>query len=91
MNDKKIINPTKSPSVQKDELKSVKTRPMNFSEAIREILKGRNVTKLEWKNRKYIAFLYKEDATLVLQDPDGQMHSWILSEGDMISKDYVMV
>jgi len=87
MNGRRITNPTKSPTVQKGE-----TRPegtMDFGKAMRMIVKGKKIRKLEW-GKKWFAFLYKEDASVALSDQDGEIHSWIITEGDIIGKDYVI-
>ena len=86
--DNKKGNPSKSPVfLPKPEPKSDKK--MDFCEAMQVIVKGKKVTKAEWKDEKWFAFLYKEDATVALSDPDGQIHSWIISEGDILGKDYI--
>jgi len=85
--DIKKINPSKSP----DFLPKPKPKPnkkMDFGEAMQAIVKGKKVTKEEWKDKKWFAFLNKEDASVALTDPDGQIHSWIISEGDIVGKDY---
>ena len=89
MNDKKMINSTKSPTVQKGESKPEGV--MDFGKAMQMIVKGKKVKKLEWSKKNWFAFLYKEDGTVALSDSDGEVHSWIISEGDIIGKDYVVI
>jgi len=86
----KITNPTKSPTFLPKAEPKAKGK-MNFGEAMQLIAKGKKVTKEEWKNKNWFAFLYKEDSTIALSDPDGEVHSWIISEGDIIGTDYVEV
>lgn len=86
-NNKRLTNPTKSPTVQKGEFRSEKT--MDFGEAMQMIIRGKKIKKLEW-DKNWFAFLYKKDATVVLSDQDGEIHSWIITEGDIIGKDYVV-
>lgn len=88
VDNKKLINPTKSPTVQKGESRSEKT--MDFGEAMQMIVKGKKIKKLEW-DKNWFAFLYKKDATVALSDQDGEIHSWIITEGDIIGKDYIVV
>ena len=86
---RKIANPSKSPIfVAKPEPKSDKK--MNFGEAMQMIVKGSKITKVDWKNKNWIAYLHK-DLTVTLKDPNGADHSWIISEGDIVGKDYIEV
>lgn len=88
--DKKIITSSKSPVfLPKPEPKSKKE--MNFGEAMQAIVKGKNITKKEWKDKKWYAYLYKKEMIVVLSDPYGALHSWTISEGDITGTDYIEV
>ena len=65
------------------------TKPseMNFTSAIKELLSGKKIHKLEWKDKAYYAVL--ENAILKLHKPDGKLHDFILSEGDLVGEDYI--
>lgn len=73
-----------SPTPPKD-----KSLQLNFSQAISELLAGKMVTKLEWNDKDYYGTL--ADNRLRLHKPDGQLYDWILSEGDLSGKDYIVV
>ena len=69
-----------------------KTKPkieLEFTEAIKELLTGKSITKLEWGSKKYHALL--KDKHLMLHKPDGKYYNWILSEGDLRGDDYVVL
>jgi hypothetical protein len=65
------------------------TGHLNFSEAMAEILAGKNVTKLEWDDKDYYGTL--ADNRLRLHKPDGQLYDWILSEADLRGEDFVVL
>lgn len=63
---------------------------MNFYEALKQVVEGKKVTKLEWSNNGIYGFLSNE--TLMLhggQVGDNQDHLWILREADIIGTDWV--
>ncbi len=66
-----------------------KATQLNFSEAVVEILAGKNVTKLEWDDTDYYGVLV--DNRLRLHKPDGQLYDWILSEGDLRGTDFIIL
>ena len=66
-----------------------KTKQLNFSEAMTEILAGKSVTKLEWDDKDYYGIL--ADNRLRLHKPDGQLYDWILSEADLKGEDFVVL
>jgi len=62
---------------------------MNFSSAIREIIEGRKVTKLEWNNQAIYIFL--SEGLLKIKKADGVVASLLVSEADMIGTDWVSI
>ena len=62
---------------------------MDFYDALREVMDGKWVTKLEWKNEKFYGVL--DGSFLKLHKPDGKLYSWILNDGDINGTDYVLV
>lgn len=69
--------------------KEAKKDEMDFPTMLKEILLYKRITKLEWGN-KDIYYIELKDGTLVLHKEDGY-HSWIISEADLIGKDWVIV
>ena len=77
----------KSPVVKKEI--SIGSMQMNFHNAIDEIMAGRKVTKLELKSSSYYGVL--DDGILRIHKPDGKLYDWILSDGDIAGKDYIVI
>jgi hypothetical protein len=74
----------KSPKVKKEVKKQ-----LTFQEAITEILMGNSVTKEEWGDKAYYGILDGE--RLRLHKPNGTLHDWLLSEGDMRGDDFYVI
>jgi len=64
-------------------------QPLSFGGAIQRILKGERVTRLEWDGDEFYGFL--NNGLLSLHKPDGKNYHWVLSEGDMIGTDYIVI
>jgi hypothetical protein len=61
----------------------------DFYEALKLAVSGTPMHKLEWIDKGYYFIL--RNGTLVLHKPDGGFHEWIISEGDLAGKDYVIL
>lgn len=76
-----------STSPKKTESKSME---MTFYQAIEEIAAGRKVTKLEWGNKN--CFLQLINGHLKIHKPeDNKFHDLIVSDGDILGKDWIIV
>ena len=53
---------------------------LDFSEAMREVVAKRKIKSTDWKDG-YCGFL--TEGRLRLVKPDGSLHDWIISEGDL--------
>lgn len=62
---------------------------LSFFEALKVVSNGGKVTKLEWNNELFYGIL--QDAILKLHKADGNFYPWIISEGDLIGKDYYSI
>ena len=62
--------------------------PMTFPSAIKEIINGKQVSKLEWKDKQIFGEL--KDGRLKL-NKFGCLHDWIISEGDLLGEDWVVI
>ena len=62
---------------------------MDFFEALKNVLRGEKIYKLEWKNQKFFGCL--EGDLLVLHRPDGSIHPWTISRGDMGGNDWIVL
>ncbi len=82
-------SPKTSPLPKNNNLKTLEVKIIDFGDAMDEVLAGKKITKLEWKNKDYYAFLRKK--ILTLHEPNGKYHEWIVSEGDLAGNDYIVV
>lgn len=73
----------------------VYNRPLNadtllsFPEAIKAVKEGKKITKIEWDNENIYGVL--KDGFLMLHKADGQFYQWILSDGDVIGTDFIVL
>lgn len=79
----------KSQSLSKSPIVTKPIDTMAFPEAIKEVIEGRKITKLEWEDKGYYGFLNRD--VLSLHKPDGKNYQWIVSEGDLLGKDWMVV
>ena len=73
--------------VKSPTIKSSSTTLMDFPAAMKEIIAGKKIHKLEWKDRGYYGYRLKE--RLVIHKPDGKSDPWLISDGDMLGGDYI--
>lgn len=62
---------------------------MDFPAAIKKVIDGQKITRLEWKNKKYYGVLHNQ--FLMLHKPDSKLHAWTISEGDLWGKDWIVI
>lgn len=60
---------------------------VDFPEAMKAVIQGDRVTKLEWNDRDIFGFL--NNGFLMLHKKDGSLHQWIISDGDMFGQDWL--
>ena len=60
---------------------------MNFPDAMREVISGKRVARIEWGNDDY-GFLKDEWLSIFTK---GKFHSWLVSEGDLMAEDWFIV
>lgn len=61
---------------------------MTFSEAMDEVINGKVITKIEWKNRDIFCLLKSGILQIHI---DGQFKNWIISDGDMLGTDWIVL
>ena len=59
----------------------------DFPDAMRDVIDGKHVTRLEWKNNKIYGVL--DTGILTLVKEDGKKYKWIVSDGDMTATDWI--
>lgn len=78
-----------SPTQKKEVLVSRPIIQMSFYEALKNIIIGNKVTKLEWNDKEYYGIL--DETHLKLHKPDGKLYDWILTDGDILGLDYIII
>ena len=76
----------KSPTPEEAEL----VVEMDFYLALKSIKEGKKVTRLEWGNSNYYAFM-QDDELLTLHKDDNALSQWIISLSDMEGKDWIVI
>ena len=61
---------------------------MSFSDAMREVMVGKKITKLEWKNKKIYGYLSPTTRRLTLHKEDDIDYDWIVNDGDLNGSDW---
>lgn len=64
-------------------------KTLTFPEAIIAVIDGKNITKLEWNDKKVIAYL-GTNGYLMINLPN-EVASWKLRDADLKGVDYVVV
>ena len=67
----------------------IKEKELDFYEALKEIVSGKKVTKIEWGDKEFYGLL--DDSKLKLHKPDGKLYDWILIDGDILGTDYIII
>ena len=82
------ISPTQSPTPSKKVLPEI-LNVMDFYNAIKLVMKGQKITKLEWNNKEFYGVL--DEDRIKLHKDDGKLYDWILSYGDVSGEDYITI
>ena len=61
---------------------------MDFPTIMKAVVAGQSITKLEWMNKDIYGVL--KDGFLMLHKEDGKFYQWMISEGDLQGKDWVV-
>jgi len=62
---------------------------LDFPSAMRKVIEGKMVTKEEWGNKDIYGVL--KDGLLMLHKDDGKFYKWLVSDGDLLGLDWVVV
>jgi len=62
---------------------------LDFSQAIKEVIGGKKIHRLEWEDKEYYCFI--NDSVLVLHKPDNKNYQWVLSIGDLMALDWIII
>ena len=64
-------------------------KTMDFYEAIKNVLSGKKIHKLEWQDRQFYGLIDNE--TLKLHKPDGKLYQWIVNVADISGNDWIIL
>lgn len=67
-----------------------KPKELSFTDAIREIVNGRHVTRLDWGTNN-IYCLLKDTFLMIHLESDNKFHPWTVNDGDMTALDWVVL
>jgi hypothetical protein len=62
---------------------------MSFPEAMKQVIDGKKITRVEWKNKEIYCLINGE--FLSIHKEDGKNYQWIVNDGDMLSTDWVVI
>lgn len=79
------ISMSPMPKANKVDVKNL----ISFPEAIGQVIKGKKITRVEWKDAGYYGFLNGE--TLSLHKPDGVNYQWVINDGDLMADDWYTI
>lgn len=66
--------------------------PMTFPDAIKQVIKGKKITRIEWKDAGHYGVLKNEVLCLFRDGKNGDtFYSWIINDGDLFATDWVVV
>lgn len=68
--------------------KKTEKKTLDFPAAMREVMNGKKIRRLEWEDEAIHCTLHKG---LLLIHRDGENRGWIISDGDMEGKDWVVI
>mgnify|MGYP001571625322 CR=1 len=80
-NKKKIASQSPVPSIKKDPSKS-------FPGAIQALMNGKKIRRQEWADAEEYCLL-KDNFLMIHRN--GAFHTWIVSEGDLLAIDWVII
>jgi len=61
---------------------------LDFFDALKEVTAGRRITRLDWGDNN--SYGYLKDSLLLIH-LRGKDHQWMISEGDLIGEDWVII
>ena len=80
------------PPAVSEEIKEAEIIPVGvpFPEAMREVLEGKKVTRVEWDDTE--AYGYLNDGFLMIKKTDDKKdYQWIVSEADLKAEDWIII
>jgi len=69
-------------------IKNSISKALSFPEAMQAVMDGEKVTRIEWDNKEEYGFMLNERLTVHTKGKD---HTWMVSEGDMVARDWIIL
>ena len=91
-NEPKVESASPVPPAESEEIKEAEIIPVGvpFPEAMREVLEGKKVTRVEWDDTE--AYGYLNDGFLMIKKTDDKKdYQWIVSEADLKAEDWIII
>ena len=66
-------------------------KTMDFPEALRAVMQGACITKLEWNNPQIYGVLDINRELLMIHKDDDKFYTWTISFGDMYGEDWISI
>jgi hypothetical protein len=82
-----IPNPKPFETILVDSVED-KERQYNFYEALKHMVEGKKITRIEWNSQEEYGFM--KDG-IVMIHTKGKDHRWIISEADAIAEDWIII
>ena len=81
--------PTTSP-VFSGQGEKAEAKGVDFYTALRAVVEqDKKITREEWEDDGWYGFMHEE--ILALHEPDGTLHSWLVSLGDLVGTDWHII
>jgi len=64
------------------------TKPFDFYQAIKQVHKGKKVSRLAWEDKNEYALMHNEFLSIHTK---GKTHQWAVHETDMIADDWFII
>lgn len=81
---KKPVKPAKKAAPKERQLPKI-----DFYKALKAVEEGFKITKVEWNNLNFYVVL--NEHKLQLHKDDNRYYDWIVSDSDMVGKDWVVL
>ena len=62
---------------------------IDFPDAIKEVISGKKIHKLEWGDKEIYGFL--NNSILSIHKLDDKIYQWILNDGDLYGTDWIVL
>lgn len=69
-------------------MKQPKITGMSFPDAIKELIKGKKITRISWDNTDSYGLLKDGFLEIYL---DSKFHQWLVNDGDLLGEDWIVI